>query len=260
MASFCRFTVGTEGASAANLRYIARPDAVKERFEGAFFRNVPKDVLEARTYRELRQSLEAHAWARQESEQAMHEARGSRGVARSHYRCVLSFEEETATPAIIRMAEEWLRETMPSAVACGFVHRNTERVHAHLHIDARGVDGKKLDFSPRQWRQIGAKWDRIYTRELERTRRLESRFNELGGPQAEQGRAARAGGRADDGARKGEEVRARLTPGEQAARACASSRERAFRGARELRHEIERVARERVEARGPDRGREGGER
>ena len=243
MTSYCRFTVGAEGTSAANVRYASRRDAVRERGEGVFFRNAPEALVGARRYGELRDDLEAHAWAREESEQARHKARGGGGVARSHYRCVLSFEGAWTTAAIRRLVEPWLAATVPQGVAMCFVHRNTEHVHVHVWLDARGVDGRKLDFSPKEWRSIGAKWDRLYQRELARKERLETRIleKEGGNTRDQQGRAQGAGGRAPVGPSDVATKGGPLAPEEQAARECAQSRDAAVRGAEELRRALEEL-------------------
>ncbi|RYG39129.1 hypothetical protein EON81_01730 [bacterium] len=222
------------------MRYISRLDAVKEKSHGVFFRNMAEPVLDAGTFRQLRENLEAHAWSREESEQARHLRRGGNGAARSHYRCVLSFERDATSATIRRMVDDWLKETVPSASVCAFVHRNTEHVHVHVWIDARAVDGQKLDFSPKQWRQIGSKWERVYLREMERQGRLEERFQGLGAKEiGEQGRTPRAGGRIDDGAKEGPKEGARATAGEQAARECAEMRREAVQGVVRLRSDLE---------------------
>lgn len=244
MKSFCRFTVGRPGTSAANLRYVSRRDAVKEREGGAFFWNVPSEVTVASSYPELRLNLEAYGWAREESEETLHRMRGGSGDPRSHYRCVLSFEGEVTSQAVRMLVEEWARRALPNAVVAGFVHRNTEHVHAHLWIDARGTDGRKLDFSPKAWRDLGKKWDRIYERAMERQALLEGRFRETTKESpGEQGRALRADSRASDGAKESPKEESRLESGEQAARRCASSRERALREIGRLREELARLAR-----------------
>jgi len=204
---------------------------------------MPPEVTAAESYGGLRLNLEAFAWSREESEQARHRARGGAGTVRSHYRCVLSFEQDMPTPAIRRMVSEWLGLGFPRAPACGFVHRNTEHVHVHVWIDARGIDGKKLDFTPKEWRQIGAKWDRLYQRELTRIERLEGRFKEegferLGG---QQGGTSRDGRRASNSSPDLPAPAARLTPGEQAAHACAKRRSSAVRAVEQLRVDLERL-------------------
>ena len=247
MTSFCRFTVGTPGASAVHMRYVSRVDAVLDRRGGAFFRNLPDGVAREGRYSDLRMGLEAFAWAREESEDSLHRRRGSRGIARSHYRCVLSFEREISTADVRRMAEEWLRETLPLAVVAGFVHRNTDHVHAHLWIDARGTDGKKLDFSPREWRRFGKAWERIYDREMAREDRLREKLGtqDLGRREGvdEKGRAPGGGLRTGDGLAAEPSDRERLEASEQALRDCAQSRVRALRETRALRGEIEGLGR-----------------
>ena len=262
MTSFCRFTIGTPGASAVHVRYVSRGDAVLERRGGAFFRNVPEGVVRAGKYSDLRAGLEAFAWAREESEASLHQRRGSRGIARSHYRCVLSFEREVSTADVRRMAEEWLRETLPLAVVAGFVHRNTDHAHAHLWIDARGTDGKKLDFSPREWRRFGKAWERIYAREMEREDRLREKLGTQDLERREgvdaKGRASGGGLRAGDGPAAEPSERPRLEASEQALRECAQSRVRALREALALRGEVEGLGRgpEGREDRAAERGRD----
>ena len=252
MVAFCRFTVGTPGASAVFLRYIARPRAVREGLGGCLLHGMPE--LETRSYADLRASLEAYGWAREESELAT--VRGGTGATRTHYRAVLSFEGEMPSAAILAMAREWLTETMPTARAAVFVHRNTDHVHAHVWIDARGSDGKKLDLSPRRYRSLGARWERVYARELALRGRLGSVEAKELSPEREQREEGRTGGGGEGariGARKDEKARGPLTPGEQAARACARSRAGAVRAAEGLRRELEGLRRGR-EARGFEEG------
>lgn len=258
MTSFCRFTVGTPGASAVHLRYIARRGAVREGLAGCLLVNI-EGIPPEGSYAELKERLEAYAWAREESEAAL--VRSGTGATRSHYRAVLSFEGEMPTPAIHAMVREWLGEVLPTARAMLFVHRNTEYAHIHAWIDARGTDGKKLDLSPRRYRSLGARWERIYAREMALRERLGALSgNPHDGGEREEGRAG--GGR--QGARGGtgphEKESRRATPGEQALRACAQSADRTVRAAQELRRELERVARGREGGRGHDDGRGGEER
>ena len=247
MPSFCRFTVGTPGASAVHMRYISRGDAVREGIEGAFFRNLPEAIQREERYRELRPLLESYAWAREESENATHERRGGRGLCRSHYRCVLSFEREISTPAIKRMTEEWLREAFPTAMVACFVHRNTEHVHVHLWFDARGIDGKKLDFSPKAWGRIGTNWNRIYIREMAREDRLATKLAETDlargkGAYAQTG-ASRRSVRTSTGVASAKADRSHLEASEQALGTCLENRSRAVRATRELRGVLEGMGR-----------------
>lgn len=196
---------------------------------------------EVASYDDLRSNLEAHAWAREESESGL--VRGGAGATRTHYRAVLSFERDMPSAAILAMAKEWLNDALPTARAAVFIHRNTDHVHAHVWIDARGTDGKKLDLSPRRYRSLGSRWDRVYARETALRERLGVSRE---GPEGEKGRIGGggkgAGGRADED----QKARRRTTPGERALEACAHSRERAVRAAEELRRELESLDRGRA--------------
>jgi hypothetical protein len=46
------------------------------------------------------------------------------------------------------MAEEWLQREFPRGRAFTVVHRDTEQTHIHIWIDARQVDGKKIQLAP----------------------------------------------------------------------------------------------------------------
>ena len=158
--TFCRFTVGRVGTAAAHLRYISRESAVLEREHGVLLHHVPEALWRgASTYAALRDSLIAYAWAREAAE-------GKRG--RTHYRLLVSCEHEIATARLHALLVAWLEEAVPGARAMGFVHRDTAHPHAHLFVEARGVNGRQLDFSARAWRQLDEVWNRIYARFLGR--------------------------------------------------------------------------------------------
>ena len=158
--TFCRFTVGRVGTAAAHLRYISRESAVLEREHGVLLHHVPEAVWSgASTYAALRDSLIAYAWAREAAEGK---------VGRTHYRLLVSCEHEVATARLHALLLAWLEEAVPQARAVGFVHRDTAHPHAHLFVEARGVNGRQLDFSARAWRQLDEVWNRIYARALGR--------------------------------------------------------------------------------------------
>jgi len=168
--TFCRFTVGRPGTAATHLRYISRESAVLEREQGVLLHRVPEALWRgASTYAALRDSLIAYAWTRA----AVEGTRGRRGQgrARTHYRLLVSFEQDVPTPRLHHLLRAWLEAAVPGARAIGFVHRDTVHPHAHLFIEARGVDGRQLDFSARAWRQLDEVWNRLYARHLGRDAR-----------------------------------------------------------------------------------------
>jgi hypothetical protein len=143
------------------VRYISRLSAVRERDGtvcGFMAHNLPAWATEAQSYTELREKLAAYATVREEEEQK----------GRSHFRCVVSFERDVDTRRAREMVREWLKESFPKAIAVSLVHRNAEHVHAHVWLDARQTDGRKISLSPRDNRAIGENWNRIYAREMGR--------------------------------------------------------------------------------------------
>ena len=56
----------------------------------------------------------------------------------------------------------WLQETFPLARAAAFLHRNTDHLHAHVWIEARQINGRKINLSARAYRQLDEAWNRAY--------------------------------------------------------------------------------------------------
>lgn len=157
-----KFRTGAKGGSGAHMRYISRPSATEDRNSACGFvaHNLPQDVVQAHTYEELRDNLSSFARVREDEEKG-----------RSHYRCTLSFEREIADEKARAMVREWMQAVFPDARSVAFLHHNTRHTHAHIWIDARQTNGRKLDISPHDSRQLGATWNRIYCRELGRDER-----------------------------------------------------------------------------------------
>ena len=130
----------------------------EERISGFVAVGMPEHVTRTDTFDELRENLVLYAKMREEAE-----AKG-----RTHYRTLVSFERQTAGTAAAAMVREWISAALPDTLAVAFVHQNTSHTHAHVWIDARKVDGKKLDLSPRQYRTLDEAWNRVYSRAMGR--------------------------------------------------------------------------------------------
>jgi hypothetical protein len=150
------------------MSYITRERALEYDAEAIHTRNLPSEVTEAQDLAELRSNLTTYAEIRDQSEQALHR---STGECRTHYRATLSFEREVSTEQAKALADEWLKERFPEGRAVVAVHRDTDHVHAHVWIDARQENGKKIDLSPRQYRTLDESWNKIYSREMGRDER-----------------------------------------------------------------------------------------
>ena len=181
---------------------------------------------------ELREALVSFAMVREESEL------GKRKNGRTHYRAVLSFERKMETLRAARLVKEWLEVAFPEARAAAFVHQNTEHTHAHVWLDARKPDGRKLHLGRSEYRRLDELWNRIYSRELGRDERehldkkqarQEMRQQERSGERGKDTETTRAAGRAEPVMRSG-----RATPGERSLEAVADADNRAVQAAAEL--------------------------
>jgi len=148
------------------MAYISRPSAVGERDGsgavcGFVWQGLPEEVTRAQTYAELRENLVLYARLREEAE-----VKG-----RTHYRTLLSFERQLPGEEASKLVREWLATAFPGTRAGGFVHQNTAHTHVHVWIDARKVDGRKLDLSAREYRRIDETWNRLYCRAFGREER-----------------------------------------------------------------------------------------
>ena len=166
--TFIRFRTGTTGASAKHVAYITRERAVLDREQGILFYRLPEHIRAARDYDELRQTLIGYAETREDVEIARHR---SRGEPRTHYRVTLSFERDVPSEKALGMTAEWLQREFPKARGFAAVHRDTGQTHVHVWIDARQVDGKKVQLSRSQHRNLDLFWNRIYSREMGRDAR-----------------------------------------------------------------------------------------
>lgn len=163
--TYFRFRVGGTGKSSSHMMYISRESAVIDKEQDMVMRNLPEDVKEARNYSELKTNLASYAWAREESEQARFKGAGE---VRTHYRCTVSFEKNVDPEKAKQMVNEWLEKEFSQAKSVAFIHRDTDHQHAHIWIDARKLDGKKIDLSKDKYRKLDESWNKIYSREMGR--------------------------------------------------------------------------------------------
>jgi len=164
--TFIRISVGRPGTSAANAHYITREPATNGDREAVLVRNYPSEVAEARDYDELRDRIEEYC-EQQEAHELDRPRRGG-GETRTHYRAILSFEQEIPTEQARDMADEYLDRTFPDARAVAAVHQDTDHTHVHIHIQARDADDHKLHFDRDTYRTLDHEWDDICVREFGR--------------------------------------------------------------------------------------------
>ncbi len=183
--TMCKISVGRSSGASSNALYVTRENAVKDKEQGVLMRHMEKGI-EGQNFAELRTNVSSYFWAREEVEiktapknlsgKKKLDLRAGEMVSddvvkerkiRTNYRAILSFEREVETDKAKAMVNEWLSLTpFKNAPAIAALHRDTAHPHAHVLIDARRVDGKKVDLSPRQYRTLDEVWNKIYSREF----------------------------------------------------------------------------------------------
>ncbi len=150
--SIAKFTVGRRGASGRHASYITRESACRS----ISFYNL--DELHGENDFENRVNAISHAYAREDIETAKSE----RG--RTHYRIILSWDRKEETDAAKEQAHEFLKENFDKGRGFIAVHQDTEHTHAHVWLDARTNDGRKLHIGKEVYRQLDESWAKQYDR------------------------------------------------------------------------------------------------
>ncbi len=148
-----KISVGKGGGSGANAEYITR----KKDAEKIALKNLKH--LEAKTLSEVRSNAIAHAYASEDIEQAIS------SKARTHYRMILSWERDETSDKIVAMAQKYLDTVLPKAKAIIAAHQDTDNPHAHIWIDARQTDGKKIQLGWKKFTTLDEKFAELYDSE-----------------------------------------------------------------------------------------------
>ncbi len=157
------FTTGTLGTAAANCQYITREPATGGDPKNVHLHNYP-EYIRGDTYDELRQNI--IEYNRQREQDELNRARRGGGVTRTHYRIKLSFEGQVDTNKAREMAARYLRENFPKARAVVAIHQDTEHTHAHINVQARDIEGKKISLSRDDYTRLDERWGRVYASEF----------------------------------------------------------------------------------------------
>jgi hypothetical protein len=150
--SIAKFTVGRRGASGRHASYITRESACRS----ISFHNL--DEQRGENDFESRTNAIAYAYAREDIETAKSE----RG--RTHYRIILSWDRKEETDKAQDEAHKFLDENFEKGRGFIAVHQDTEHTHAHVWLDARCGDGRKLHISKSVYRQLDESWAKQYDR------------------------------------------------------------------------------------------------
>jgi hypothetical protein len=159
--ALCKFNAKPRaGASGQHASYLTRESATGGNEEGIYLHNLGE--LKGADYRDTRTNIVSYAEARQDEELAR-PTRGG-GQARTHYRCILSWDRKEDTEHALKQVKDYLKENFPNARAVAAIHQDTGHTHAHIWIDARQTDGKKLHLSHKDYRTLDDRWAKNYAR------------------------------------------------------------------------------------------------
>ncbi len=137
-------------ASMKNVDYILRDDACIK-FEMI---NLPEieTKIDARSYASTR-----------EIEEQLMPKRGT-GTARNHHRMMLTLPDETDPEQAMKLAKNFVEKEFPETRSIIAIHKseNGLGLHAHAWIDARKINGKKLDLGSKY-----TKLDKLYSQKYD---------------------------------------------------------------------------------------------
>lgn len=174
--AFVTIKVGRAGTAGDHARYITRERATEGKQERVWTQNIPEyadhpgHAERGMSYKERTGDL--REYARQLEEDELERPQRGGGEKRTHYRAIYSFDREVTDEKAREMVDAHLAENFPKARAIAAIHRDTDNVHVHVNIAARGTDDKKLHLDRQTHRRLDERWARIYGaefgRELER--------------------------------------------------------------------------------------------
>jgi hypothetical protein len=79
---------------------------------------------------------------------------------------ILSFDRAETTEQAREQAHEFLRGNFPNARAIVSIHQDKkEMTHAHIWIDARGIDKRKIRIDKATYKSLDERWARQYDRQ-----------------------------------------------------------------------------------------------
>jgi MobA/VirD2-like, nuclease domain len=82
---------------------------------------------------------------------------------RTHYRIILSFDVPATNQQIRDLTNDFLEQAFPKAIAFGAIHRDTDHPHAHVYLNSRQTDGRRIQLKNNEFKTIDEKWSKIYT-------------------------------------------------------------------------------------------------
>lgn len=83
---------------------------------------------------------------------------------RTHYRLIASWKGKESNEKAVELVKIYLQAEFPKAKAIIAVHQDTDDTHAHVWIDARQTNGKKIHLKEDKFEALDEKWTQQYDR------------------------------------------------------------------------------------------------
>ncbi len=139
---------GHTGASGKNVDYIMRDSACQD----LSFHNL--DELQGQDEHESKINARSYAYNREDEEKG-----------RTHYRVTLTWEGKEDTAKAREMSQEYLKENFKDSRAIVAVHQDTNKTHAHIWIDSRQLDDRKIHSPRNHINELSQSWQTRCDRE-----------------------------------------------------------------------------------------------
>ncbi len=139
-------------ASMKNVNYILRDDACIK-FETINLPEIQTEI-DARSYAATRMI-----------EEELMPKRGT-GTPRNHHRMMITMPDENDPDAAMQLAKNFIEKEFPNTRSIIAIHQSENGIglHSHIWIDARKMDGKKLDLGSKYTRL-----DKLYSQKYDQT-------------------------------------------------------------------------------------------
>jgi hypothetical protein len=134
-------------ASADNVRYILRAGACA--------------TFECQNITGIQTPADAIAYANARAFEEKLAPRRGAGTPRNHHRMILTFPDEANPTIALAVAKSFLESQFSEAKAIISIHTDVKNLHCHVWIDARLINGKKLDLGTK-YRQLDKLFARHY--------------------------------------------------------------------------------------------------
>lgn len=70
-----------------------------------------------------------------------------KGETRTHYMWLVSPDRDISNSILKSLVLEIIQRRWPGAVACGYIHRDTDNTHLHIWLSAETLSGKKISIT-----------------------------------------------------------------------------------------------------------------